>query len=222
MMKIDTHPDKLFQFELVTVNARGEVIHNERKQAYYQTTDLDNGVSLEMVYIPGGRFMMGSPENEKGRDDDEGPQHLVTIAPFYMSKYPITQSQYQAVMGENPSKFQGKNRPVERVSWSDAVRFSERLSQRTGKVYQLPSEAQWEYACRAGTTTPFDFGDTITSQLANHRGNLVYGAESKAVYRKETTEVGIFPPNGFGLYEMHGNLWEWVADSCTVPRRQCH
>jgi formylglycine-generating enzyme required for sulfatase activity len=213
MIKIDTHPDQQFQFELVTVNARGEVTHNERKQAYYQTTDLDNGVMLEMVYIPGGRFMMGSPENEKGRDDDEGPQHLVTIAPFYMSKYPITQSQYQAVMGENPSKFQGQNRPVERVSWSDAVKFSERLSQKTGKVYQLPSEAQWEYACRAGTTTPFYFGDTITSQLANYRSNLVYSAEPKGVYRKETTEVGIFPPNGFGLYDMHGNLWEWVADS---------
>jgi formylglycine-generating enzyme required for sulfatase activity len=215
MMNIDTenHPDQLFQFEVVTVNARGEITHHERKQAYYQTTGLDNEVRLEMVYIPGGRFLMGSPDDEKGRNDDEGPQHTVTIAPFYMSKYPITQSQYQAVMGENPSKFQGQNRPVERVSWSDAVMFSERLSQKTGKVYHLPSEAQWEYACRAGTTSPFYFGDTITTQLANYRGHSAYGAEPKGVYRKETTEVGIFPPNGFGLYDMHGNVWEWVADS---------
>ncbi|MEK8015979.1 MAG: formylglycine-generating enzyme family protein [Candidatus Parabeggiatoa sp.] len=209
----ENNPDKPFQFDVVTVNTRGEVTHHEHKQAYYQITDLDNEIKLEMVYIPGGHFMMGSPEDEKGRDDNEGPQHSVTIAPFYMSKYPITQSQYQSVMGENPAKFQGQNHPVQRVSWSDAVMFSEKLSQKTGKIYQLPSEAQWEYACRAFTSTPFYFGDTITTALANYKGHSTYRAEPKGVYRKETTEIGIFPPNSFGLYDMHGNVWEWVADA---------
>jgi formylglycine-generating enzyme required for sulfatase activity len=193
---------KLFQFETVTVNAQGKIIKRTPKKARYQTEDLGNGVTLEMVYIPEGRFLMGSPKTEKGRYSDEGPQHQVTLEPFYMGKYPVTQAQYEAVMGKNPSYFNGKNRPVERVYWNDAVAFCKRLSEMTGRTYRLPSEAQWEYAARAGTTTPFYFGETITSELANYNYNI-----------KETTDVGSFPPNAFGLYDMHGNVWEWCADT---------
>ncbi len=176
------------------------------------TEDLGKDAILEMVAIPGGTFIMGSPENEEGRDDTESPQHEVTLQPFYMSKYPITQNQYQAIMGKNPSHFKGGNRPVECVSSYDATEFCQKLSQKTGKTYKLPSESQWEYACRAGTTTPFYFGETITTDLVNYNGNYTYGNSPKGKYREQTTDVGIFPPNAFGLYDMHGNVWEWCAD----------
>ncbi|NES04827.1 MAG: SUMF1/EgtB/PvdO family nonheme iron enzyme [Okeania sp. SIO2F4] len=177
------------------------------------TEDLDEGAMLEMVAIPGGTFIMGSPENEEGMRDTESPQHEVTLQPFYMSKYPITQNQYQAIMGKNPSYFKGGNRPVECVSWYDATEFCQKLSQKTGKIYKLPSESQWEYACRAGTTTPFYFGETITTDLVNYNGNFTYGNSPKGKYREETTDIEIFPPNAFGLSDMHGNVWEWCADN---------
>ena len=128
-----------------------------------------------MVYIPGGTFIMGSPENEAERKTNEGPEHKVNIQPFYMSKYPITQNEYEIIMGNNPSSFKGKSNPVERVSWHDAIEFCQKLSEKTGKTYTLPSESQWEYACRAGTTTPFYFGETITPELVNYDGNRPYG-----------------------------------------------
>nr|WP_293161328.1 formylglycine-generating enzyme family protein [Okeania sp. SIO2C9] len=165
-----------------------------------------------MVYIPGGSFTMGSPDNEEGREKNEGPQHEVTLQPFYMSKYPITQQQYQVMMGNNPSNFRGKNRPVETVSWYDAIEFCKKLSRKTGKIYRLPSESQWEYACRAGTTKPFYFGETITSELVNYNGNYPYAYAPKDKCRQETTDVGTFPPNAFGLYDMHGNVLEWCQD----------
>jgi formylglycine-generating enzyme required for sulfatase activity len=165
-----------------------------------------------MVKIPGGNFTMGSPSSEKNRGDDEGPQHLVRIQPFFMGKYPVTQAQYQAIIGKNPSNFKGDDRPVEQVTWHDAVEFCARLSQKTGRQYRLPSEAEWEYACRAGTTTPFYFRETITPELANYDGNYIYGSGSKGKYRQKTTNVGSFKPNNFGLYDMHGNVWEWCAD----------
>ncbi|NEQ40202.1 MAG: formylglycine-generating enzyme family protein [Okeania sp. SIO3I5] len=199
-------------FDVITVNNKGEEIERRSHEAAFFTEDLGNGVVLEMVAIPGGSFIMGSPENEEGRRENETPQHEVTLQPFYMSKYPITQNQYQAIMGKNPSRFQGGNRPVEFVSWYDAVEFCQKISQKTGKTYRLPSESQWEYACRAGTTTPFYFGETITSELVNYNGNYTYGNAPKGKYREETTDVGIFPPNAFGLYDMHGNVWEWCAD----------
>jgi formylglycine-generating enzyme required for sulfatase activity len=177
--------------------------------SFNQNENLGNGVILEMVAIPGGKFLMGSPEGEG--NDREKPQHQVTIQPFYMGKYPVTQAQWERVsrlpemkidLRSKPSHFKGANLPVENVSWHDAQEFCARISKATGKLYRLPSEAEWEYACRANTTTPYYFGDTITTDLVNH--NNKYG---------QTTDVGNFPPNAFGLYDMHGNVWEWCEDS---------
>jgi formylglycine-generating enzyme required for sulfatase activity len=197
---------------VVSTNATGNIINRRNESAKYFTEDLGNGVTLEMVEIPGGTLIMGSPKSEAGRDLDEGPQHQVTVPVFFMAKYELTQAQYQAIMGSNPSYFQGNNRPVERVFWNDAVTFCEKLSQKTQKNYRLPSEAEWEYACRAGTTTPFYFGESITANLVNYNGNYTYGSAPKGQYRQQTTDVGSFPPNAFGLYDMHGNVWEWCLD----------
>jgi formylglycine-generating enzyme required for sulfatase activity len=203
---------KTFSFEVVSTNATGNIINRRNESAKYFTEDLGNGVTLEMVEIPGGTFIMGSPENEAGRNSTESPQHQVTVPSFFIGKYQLTQAQYQAIIGSNPSGFKGNNRPVEQVSWNDAVKFCEKLSQKTGKNYKLPSEAEWEYACRAGTTTPFYFGDSITTDLVNYNGNLIYGSAPEGQDRKQTTDVGSFPPNAFGLYDMHGNVWEWCLD----------
>jgi formylglycine-generating enzyme required for sulfatase activity len=185
------------------------------------TEDLGNGVTVEMIAIPGGVFTMGAPTTEAESYDNERPQHRVTIQPFFMGKYAATQAQWKAVaklpkikydLNPDPSYFKGNNRPVEKVSWREAVEFCARLSKKTGRNYCLPSEAEWEYACRAGTTTPFHFGQTITTDQVNYNGNYTYGNSRKGKYRQETTDVGSFPPNAFGLYEMHGNVWEWCAD----------
>jgi formylglycine-generating enzyme required for sulfatase activity/tRNA A-37 threonylcarbamoyl transferase component Bud32 len=203
---------KTFTFEVVTTNAKGSIINKRNHSANYFVEDLGNGVKLEMVEIPAGTFYMGSPENEAGRNDSESPQHQVNVPSFFMGKYPLTQAQYQAIMGNNPAHFKGNNRPVECVSWNNAVNFCRKLNQKTGKNYKLPSEAQWEYACRAGTTTPFYFGESITPDLVNYDGRYPYANAPTGQYRKQTTDVGTFPPNAFGLYDMHGNVWEWCED----------
>ena len=192
--------------------------------------NLGEGMALRMMQIPGGIFMMGSPEDELDNYDDEQPQHEVSVATFFMGKYPITQMQWRFVaalalveteLDPNPSNFKGDNRPVEQVNWHEAVEFCQRLSRYSQKQYQLPTEAQWEYACRAGTTTPFHFGETITTELANYRGtddkerdwSGSYGDGPKGEYREQTTPVAEFDiANAFGLCEMHGNVWEWCAD----------
>ncbi len=199
-------------FTTVRVNSIGDIIIRSEGKAEVMTEDIGNGVSLEMVKIPGGIFLMGSPETEAERQDREGPQHYVNVPEFFMGKYTVTQAQWQAVMGNNPSYFKGKNRPVERVSWNDATEFCQKLSKKTGRDYRLPSEAEWEYACRGGTTTPFYFGETITPELVNYDGRYTYGNGPKGKYRQETIDVGNFPPNSFGLYDMHGNVWEWCQD----------
>ncbi|MDE5119182.1 MAG: SUMF1/EgtB/PvdO family nonheme iron enzyme, partial [Trichodesmium sp. St19_bin1] len=164
-----TSPTPQPQQKIVTVkvNNTGKIITTTEVKAKVMTENLDYGVSLEMVKIPGGRFLMGSPETEAERHNDEGPQHYVDVPEFFMGKYAVTQAQWQAVMGNNPSSFKGASRPVEQVSWNDATEFCQKLSKITGRKYSLPSESQWEYACRAGTTTPFYFGETITPELAN-------------------------------------------------------
>ncbi|KAB8335819.1 formylglycine-generating enzyme family protein [Scytonema tolypothrichoides VB-61278] len=184
--------------------------------------DLVEGIKLEMVYIPAGTFIMGSPGDEKGRQRNEEPRREVTIQPFLMGRYTVTQAQWRYVstlprvqidLASDPSYFKGDLRPVERISWYEAREFCARLSKATNREYRLPSESEWEYACRAGTTTPFYFGETITTELANYYdGSVVYGREPKGIYREKTTEVGTFPPNAYGLFDMHGNIWEWCAD----------
>ncbi|MGD1808916.1 protein kinase domain-containing protein [Dapis sp. BLCC M126] len=181
------------KFETVTVNRKGEIINRSPGQAEVMTENFDNGVSLEMVKIPAGRFLMGSPETEAGREDSESPQHYVDVPEFFMGKYPVTQAQWQTVMGNNPSFFKGANQAVEQVSWYDAKKFCQKLSKITGKKYSLPSESQWEYACRAGTTTPFYFGETITSELVNYRSSYTYADERKShllkLNQKQPTQI---------------------------------
>jgi formylglycine-generating enzyme required for sulfatase activity/RES domain-containing protein len=180
---------------------------------------LGGAVALEMVPIPAGEFLMGSPEDEEERANNEGPQHRVRLAPFSMARTPITQAQWRQVArwqpapGELPwerelnpdpsfcqsGRSEDDRRPVERVSWFDAQEFCHRLSRRTGRTYTLPSEAQWEYACRAGTTTAYAFGASLSQRQANIAGS-------------GTTAVGSYPANAWGLHDMHGNVWEWCTD----------
>ncbi|MEO0988950.1 MAG: formylglycine-generating enzyme family protein [Cyanobacteria bacterium J06639_14] len=207
-------------FEVVTVDTVGNIINRRSTQAQFFTEGLGEGVvqqgvkPLDMVAIPGGEFTMGSRKSEKDRNNNEGPRHRVIVPSFFLGKYAVTQAQFQAVIGQNPSQFSenGANRPVETVSWEEAEAFCKTLSERTGRTYRLPSEAEWEYACRAGTETPFSFGPTITTDLANYNGSFTYSDELEGSYRAQTIEVGQFPPNGFGLYDLHGNVWEWCQD----------
>ncbi|CCQ63204.1 Protein of unknown function DUF323 [Crocosphaera watsonii WH 0401] len=222
-----------YEFEVVTVNPQGKIIQRENKKTLYFLETLEDDCHLEMVAIPPGTFYMGSLKTEEGCFPSQTPQHRVTLKPFWMSKYPITQQQWkivaqlptikQSLLGD-PANFSHPNHPVEKVSWYDAVEFCARLSQHSQRSYYLPSEAQWEYACRANTNTPFHFGETITTDLANYSGiNWEYQGKicSQGAYgqgllgedRRETTPVGYFAvANGFGLYDMYGNVREWCDD----------
>jgi formylglycine-generating enzyme required for sulfatase activity len=183
----------------------------------------------EMVVVPAGEFLMGSPESERGRGKDEGPQHPVTIAqPFAVGKFEVTFNEWDACVADRGCTYNpgdegwGRGRhPVINVSWNDVQQYTAWLSKKTGKEYRLLSEAEWEYAARGVTktsdaSTPFSTGQTISYRQANYDANFTYGSGQQGTYRQKTTDVGTFPRNGFGLYDMHGNAWEWVQD-CYKP-----
>ncbi|MDJ0718351.1 MAG: formylglycine-generating enzyme family protein [Prochloraceae cyanobacterium] len=205
--------------EVVKVNPTGQIISRFSKIVECYSENLGNGIAISMVKIPGGTFHMGSKTSEFGHRSDEIPIHQVTVPAFYMSKYPITQQQWKAVarlrrvdgdLNRERRILSDDRFPIERVSWYDAVEFCERLSRFTGRFYRLPSEAEWEYACRATTKTPFHFGETLTQKLANCDAKYTKTIKKEKPYTIST--VGSYFPNSFGLYDMHGLVWEWCAD----------
>jgi formylglycine-generating enzyme required for sulfatase activity len=217
----------VFEFETVTVNAQGQEQTRCCQQASSYREYLNQQVSLEMVAIPGGTFLMGAAES-----CEEGfwpyLQHRATVAPFFISKYPVTQAQWIALarlapiereLPLNPSYFRGSNHPVEQVSWYEAREFCARLSRQSALPYRLPNEIEWEYACRGRTLTPFHFGPTITTALANYNGTHAYQEGSpRGLFRRETTPVGSYNmANSFGLFDMHGLVWEWCNDEDDEP-----
>ena len=203
----------------------GKLIRKQGECEVYEE-DLGNGVRLEMVRIPGGKFRMGSPESEDRRATDEGPQREVNVTEFLMGRHEVTQRVWREVAGypkvgrelnSDPSGFKGEDRPVEKVSWEEVKEFIARLNRKLGlrerEGYRLPSEAEWEYAARAGTGTPYGFGETIDAEIVNYNGNYPYGKGKKGQYRERTVSVGsLGVANGWGLYDMHGNVWEWCED----------
>ncbi len=177
--------------------------------------ELNSGITMEFVLIPAGQFHMGSPSSEAKRSPDEGPVHQVTISkPFYMGKFEVTQAQYKALMGrlQKKCKFEGDNLPVENTDYYHVDIFLKMLSAKHGLKFRLPTEAEWEYACRAGTNTPFYTGETISAEQANYDCRHIYGNGAKGHYLGRTSSVGSYRPNAFGLYDMHGNVWEWCSD----------
>jgi formylglycine-generating enzyme required for sulfatase activity len=207
-----------------------------RSRNWAHREQLAEGVALTMLRIPAGSFEMGAPETEAESMERERPVQRVTLGEFLLGQTPITQAQWRAVAQwqrleqedrelwpdslesdpvaelKDPARFQGEQRPVVNVSWHDAMAFCQRLRLRTSKNYTLPSEAKWEYACRAGTTTPFHWGATISTELANYDGTIPYGDGDKGEYRRQTVDVASFPANPWGLHDMHSNVWEWCAD----------
>ncbi|MCY7332133.1 MAG: SUMF1/EgtB/PvdO family nonheme iron enzyme [Pseudanabaena sp. CAN_BIN31] len=227
-------PKQAEQEERLKIEQRSFKVQAD-KPTDYISENLGNGVTLDLLRIPAGKIMMGMPADERQialdnvvkygnkREDVEKwldwstPQHQATLKEFWLGKFTITNAQWYAVMGTNPSekydvKFQGKNQPVVGVSWDDTKEFCKKASEKTGKSIRLPSETEWEYACRAGTNTAFHFGETITSELVNYDGNYPYGDAPKGEYRQKTVNVDSFSPNAWGLYQMHGNVWEWCED----------
>jgi formylglycine-generating enzyme required for sulfatase activity/class 3 adenylate cyclase len=209
----------IYSFETVTLNGRGEQILCESRTADYIVEDLKEQI-IKMILIPSGEYGMGS--TEKKAPNTEKPQHLVKVPAFLMSQFPITKAQWRAVstypkvnreLKKSTSSTGARNSPVVYVSWYDAVEFCDRLSMKTGRLYRLPSESEWEYACRAGTYTEFNLGDSITSQYVNYDARSPYCLEPLGIYRGKTSTIAEFHfSNQFGLFDMHGNVWEWCLD----------
>jgi formylglycine-generating enzyme required for sulfatase activity/serine/threonine protein kinase len=212
-----------YSFEIVSLTRTGQMAGARRGHAQFFSEDLAAGVEIDMIQVPGGSFLMGSPDKEEGREANEGPQQKVTVQPFFIGKYEVTQAQWSEVarmpriardLDLNPSTFKENAKiPVHNVSWWDAVEFCQRLARATGRQYRLPTEAEWEYACRAGTTSPFYFGETIIDDLVNFDARYPYGGASKGETRKQPVPVGTLgAPNSFGIHSMHGNMAEWCLD----------
>jgi formylglycine-generating enzyme required for sulfatase activity len=235
-------------FDTVTVDAKGTGNLRQKYTATAFTEEIGSGVGIDMVSIPGGSFVMGSPADEPERQANEGPQHMVTLSQFFIGAFPITQTQWSATvvahpnpirrnLDPNPSFFKGIDLPVESITWNQAEELCLRLGALTGRAYRLPSEAEWEYACRAGAITAFCFGPTLTPELANYcgtggavcgeddgksiasdvyagqsYGSGSYGQGPVGVFRGKTSRAATFPRNRFGLYDMHGNVWEYCLD----------
>jgi formylglycine-generating enzyme required for sulfatase activity len=185
----------------------------EKPRGKVTNLDLGGGHKMKLVRIEPGQFMMGSPKNEADRFDDEGPMHEVEITkPFFIGVYAVTQEEYEKVAGKNPSDFKGARLPVENVPWDDAIEFCRKLSQNEGKTIDLPTEAEWEYACRGGSAGPFHYGSALSSKQANFVGSSPYGGAAKGPWLEKTVPVGSYEPNALGLYDMHGNVWQWCKD----------
>jgi len=234
-IKLESKPEDAI-IESVTSNATIANTGKSTKKAVGEKEEAslpkqpENKASGSFALIKGGTFTMGSPDTEQGHFYEEEPQHTVTVSSFYIGKYEVTQQEWAAVMGNNPSNFKGDNFPVEEVSWFDAIEYCNKRSQKEGLTpayringanitwikntdgYRLPTEAEWEFACRSGTITPFFTGENITTNQANYDGNNPYYNNPQGVLRQTTTVVGSFPPNHWGLYDMHGNVWEWCWD----------
>ena len=202
--KVDWQGQKTFVVQLVE--------RKDPKPGDTKTITLPGGATMEMVWCPPGSFMMGSPETEKNRDDEEVRHQVELTRGFWIGKYEVTQQQWESVMGENPSRNIGRNRPVEMVSWDACQKFIRKINAAGQVSVALPTEAQWEYACRAGTATPFNFGLTLNGEEANCDGHNPYGTRMKGPFLHETSPVGSYLPNAWGIYDMHGNVLEWCQD----------
>ena len=228
---LESLPLKQLEFQTIEVNEKAEIIAKPDRSVQYFEEEIAEDLSIKMIIIPGGSFMMGSPEDELDSYSSEEPQHLVTVPSFAIGQFVVTQAQWKTIaqlpkvkqkLNLSPSYYSGDDRPVERVDWFEAVEFCNRLIRLTRKLYRLPSEAEWEYACRAGTTTAFNIGPTIATDFANYRGtddvradrtiSGNYGEGPKGNYRGKTTPAQTFSANNFGLFDTHGNVWEWCAD----------